>query len=302
MGWVYYILWVVSREDNDMKIAVVTDSGSNIYHQNVEMKGLYKVPLQIIDQDKAYLEGETITIDQTYRMIYDGKLLKTSLPPLGRIDELFEQLKEEGYDLIFGVPITSGLSSTISAMVTTADRVGISFDYFDCFATASNQLHLATSARILFDKGYDVEEVKRRLEVSMLDSVTFVIPNDLKHLARGGRITPMAATLAGFMSIKPILKVSIDTGGKNDAYSKVRTMSKAWDVVIDYFKEKKVDENCLICVAHVWDPEKGQQFYERVKSNFPTAEIFQTDLISTVGVHTGLGCTAIQYIRKVNLD
>lgn len=282
-----------------MKVAVVTDSGSNIYHQHVKMNGLYALPLQITDGNQVYLEGETISIDDTYELIAQGKLLKTSLPPIGRIEELFEQFEEEEVDLVFGVMISSGLSSTLSAMHTAAERFEIPFDYVDCFATASNQLHLAISARKLFDKNTPVDEVKRLLEAAVEDSVTFIIPDDLKHLARGGRITPMAAKLGGFLNIKPILKVAKDTGGKNDAYDKVRTMRKAYDVVIQYFKDHQVDENCLICVAHVRNKEKGQQLFELMKENFPTAEIFLTDLISTVGVHTGLNCVGIQYIRKV---
>ena len=287
------------KDGDEMKVAVITDSGSNIYHQNVEMAGLYALPLQIIDGNQVYLEGETITIEDTYNLIAEGKLLKTSLPPVGRIEELFEKLKDEGVDLIFGVMISSGLSSTLSAMHTAAERFDIPFDYVDCFATASNQLHLAISARKLFDKQTPLEEVKRLLEKSIDDSVTFIIPDDLKHLARGGRITPMAAKLGGFLNIKPILRVSKETGGKNDAYEKVRTMRKAWDVVIQYFKDQNVDENCLICVAHVKAPDKGKELFEVMKKEFPNTEMFLTDLISTVGVHTGLNCVGLQYIRKV---
>lgn len=282
-----------------MKVAVVTDSGSNIYHQNIKMDGLYALPLQITDGEKVYLEGETITIDETYDMIANGKLLKTSLPPIGRIEELFEQLKDEGYDLVFGVMISSGLSSTLSAMQTAAIRYDMPFEYVDCFATASNQLHIATSARKLFDKKVPVDEVKRLCEVAVNDSVTFVLPEDLKHLARGGRITPMAARLGGFLNIKPVLKVAKDTGGKNDAYDKVRTTRKSYLVVVDYFKKHNVDENCLICVAHVKNKEKGQALYDLMHEEFPDAEIFLTDLISTVGVHTGLDAVALQYIRKI---
>ncbi len=282
-----------------MKVAVVTDSGSNIYHQHVSMEGLYALPLQIIDGDQVYLEGVDITIDATYDLIAQGKLLKTSLPPLGQIEELFEQLKDAGYDLIFGVFISSGLSSTLSAAQTAAARLEIDFDYVDCFSTASNQLHLAISARKLFDKGVSVADVKAKCELSVDDSVTFVVPQDLNHLARGGRITPLAAKLGGFLNIIPILKVARDTGGKNDAFEKVRTMKKAYEVIIKYFKDHNVDENCLICVAHVKNKERGQALYDLMRENFPDTEIFLTDLISTVGVHTGLNTIALQYIRKV---
>lgn len=282
-----------------MKVAVVTDSGSNIYHQNVKMEGLFALPLQIIDGNDVYLEGETISIHDTYELIAEGKMLKTSLPPVGRIEELFEQLKAEGYEMVFGVMITTGLSGTLSAMQTAAIRHDMPFEYVDCFSTASNQLHIATSARKLFDKQVPVEEVKRLCEIAVDDSVTFVLPVDLNHLARGGRITPMAARLGGFLNIKPVLKVARDTGGKNDAYDKVRTVRKSYQVVVDYFREHNVDENCLICVAYVKNREKGQDLYDLMHKEFPETEIFLTDLISTVGVHTGLDCVGLQYIRKI---
>lgn len=286
-----------------MKVAVVTDSGSNIYAQKIEMEGLFKLPLQISDGDKTYLEGEEIDSKSVYDLIHEGKLLKTSLPPLGRIEELFEQLKKEGYELIFGVPICSGLSGTINAMRTAATNVGINFDYIDCYSTASNELYLATMARKMFDKGMDKEEIKKKLLASAEDSVTYIIPNDLNHLARGGRLTPVAAALGGLLKIKPILKVAKDTEGKIDAYSKVRTMSKAQDIVIETLKDvHHVDENCLICIADVDDKEGSAKYYEKMRDAFPNTEIFCVDLISTVGVHTGIGCLGIQYIRKIEID
>lgn len=286
-----------------MRVAVVTDSGSNIYAQKVEMEGLFKLPLQISDGDKTYLEGEEIDTQSIYHMIHEGKLLKTSLPPLGRIEELFEKLKKDGYDLIFGVPICSGLSGTINAMSTAAVNIGIEFDYIDCFSTASNELYLAVMARKMFDKGMDREAIKEKLIKAAKDSVTYIIPNDLKHLARGGRLTPVAAALGGLLKIKPILKVAEDTNGRIDAYSKVRTMSKAQDVVIETLKkEHHVDENCLICIADVDDKEGSRQYYEKMRQAFPNTEIFCVDLISTVGVHTGIGCLGIQYIRKFEID
>ncbi len=281
-----------------MKIAVVTDSGSNIYHQGIQMEGLFKVPLQITDDNNAYLEGENITIDETYQLLHDKRPLKTSLPPIGRIEELFEELKKS-YDLIFAIPICSGLSGTLSAMISAAKMVDVPFDYIDCYSTASNELHLAISARKMFDEGMSVEKVKEILEEAAANSVTFVIADDLPHLARNGRVTPLAATIGGLLKIKPVMIVNKESNGRIDVYEKARTMSRAWDVVIDYFKEKGVDENYLICVAHVWSKSECEKFYERMKSNFPKTEMFMVPLISTVGVNTGLGCVACQYIKKV---
>jgi DegV family protein with EDD domain len=282
----------------DMKIAVVTDSGSNIYHQGIEMEGLFKLPLQITDGVNTYLEGETITIDQTYQLISEKKTLMTSLPPLGRIEELFETLKEH-YDGIFAVPICPGLSGTLGAMQSAAMTVGIPFDFIDCYSIASNELHLAISARKMFDAGKTVKQVRETLQAAAEDSVTLVIADDLPHLARNGRVTPLAASIGGLFKIKPVLIVNKGTAGKIDVLEKVRTMPKALESIIDYFKKMGVDEHHLICVAHVWAEETGRELLGRIEAEFPTSEVFFVPLISTVGVNTGLGCVGCQAIRKV---
>ena len=283
-----------------MKIAVITDSGSNIFEEKIKMPGLYVLPLTISDDENTYLEGVDITTAETYGLMAQGKLLKTSQPPLGLIEELFEKLKNE-YDMLFAVPITSGLSGCLSAMKTTAERFNISFDYFDCYSTASNQLHLAMAARTLFDRGVDVDQVKKKLEEAAENSVTFVLPVDMKHLVRGGRLTKRAATLAGLFKIIPVLIVNRGSGGKNDVFDKVRTLRRAEERVIEYFKEHNVGKGYRICVAHVSAQTEGERFLARMNEVFPEADSYLTPLISTVGVHTGLGCIACQFIKKVEL-
>lgn len=282
-----------------MKIAVVTDSGSNIYHEKVEVAGVYKVPLQIIDGDKGYREGVEITIEDTYEMVFQGKMLKTSLPLVGDIVALFKQLKEEGYDMIFGVPITTGLSSTIPAMVSAARQVDIDFDYFDCYTTAMVQLECALGARKLFDQGASVELVKQRLQDAIDQSVTFVLPTDLMHLSRGGRLSPTAAKIAGMLKINPVLYLNEETEGRIESYQLTRTMRRAQKVALDYFRDKGVGEGYRICVTHVRALADGQRFLKMVEEAFPLAQAYLVDLISVVGVHTGIGCVATQFVKKV---
>lgn len=283
-----------------MKIAVVTDSGSTIYHEGLEIKGLFKLPLQITDGFTNWLEGETITIDETYQMISDKKILKSSMPPIGRIETLFETLKQD-YDHIFAVPISSGLSGTMAAMESAAYMVQIGFTAFECYSTALNQLHLAMSARTLFDQGKSISEVINALQKAVDDSVTFVIADDLRHLARNGRTTPLAATIGGFLKIKPVMIVDQKSKGRIDIFEKTRTMHKAWESIIELFIDRKVDEHHIIGLYHVWANDAALEFKAMLEKAFPKTEITFGNLISCVGVNTGLGCIAIQYIRKVEI-
>lgn len=60
----------------------------------------------------------------------------------------------------------------------------------------------------------------------MLNIRGFLIPEDLDHLAKGGRLTQWLLSLQ-ILKIKPILEVSKNTEGKVDVSIKYRTMSKA---------------------------------------------------------------------------
>lgn len=284
-----------------MRVAVVTDSGSGMTLEQGKDTGIYVLPLQVCVNGKTELEGETIFVDEVYQKVAQGDDVKTSLPPLGRIESLFNELKES-YDMIFAVPICTGLSGTISAMSIAAQEIDIPFEYVDCFTTFSNQLYLVQSAKTLFDDGKSVEEVKARLEASAKDSVTMIVPNDLKHLSKGGRITPAAAALGGFLKIKPILYLNESTEGKIDSYSKVRTMHKAMEECIAYMKKQGVDENYLLTVGHVADDVAGKEFLNKVKSEFPRNEVLYRQIASVVGAHTGIGCVGLQYIRRVKMD
>ena len=280
-----------------MKIAVVTDSASDIVNENVSMAGLYWVPLQIADGDKMYLESENAGIDDIYELIKQGRVLKTSLPPLGRLEDLFQQLKDEGYQRIFAMCLTRGLSSTADAMVSAAQQVDIPIDYVDCYSTAYLQLHLAITARKMFDDGKTAEEVKQVLQTPIENSCTYLIPDDLKHLSHSGRLSPLAATLAGFLKIKPILFLDKTSGGKIDPLLKTRTMAKAIHTLTDIVTQKAVGKGYRICIAHVDNPEGAKMIYDLLVEKSEGAELQISRLVTTVSVHTGMGCLAIQYYK-----
>ncbi|MFR9255551.1 MAG: DegV family protein [Merdibacter sp.] len=123
-----------------MKTAFVTDSGTGETIEQLRQDGIYSVPLQVSYDHQNFNDSLDITIDEVYEKMREGKMLSTSLPSLGKIEELFTQLKEEGYERIFAVPICRGLSGTIDAMEMIAQQLGMVFEYVDCHVTAVVQV------------------------------------------------------------------------------------------------------------------------------------------------------------------
>lgn len=284
-----------------MKTAIVLDSGSNVFSEDITLEGLFSIPLQILEGEKAYLEGIEITTDDVNKKMESNIQLQTSLPVLGRIEELFQEIKSLGYDQIFAVPITSGLSGTIGAMQTAAQFVEIPFDYIDCYTTMHIQLFTALRAYRLFEEGKDNETVKAELVPFINNSNTYIIPDNLEHLSRGGRLSPIAAKLGGLLRIKPILYLDPSTKGIIEPLEKVRTMSKALDHVIEAMKKAGVNENYQITFTNVKAGDVAAKALEKIKEAFPNTEILERDLISTVSVHVGLGALALQYMEKTPL-
>lgn len=89
--------------------------------------------------------------------------------------------------------------------------------------------------------------------------------DDLDHMKRGGRLTPMAAALGGLLKIKPILHIGKSTNGKVDVLDKVRTMTRAQDRVIKHLKELNVDSDYTFIVAHVDALDAAKNMHKRLK-------------------------------------
>lgn len=289
-----------AKAGDHMKIAVVLDSGSDYYNQNLEMEGLFAIPLQIIVEDEPFRESVEISKDQVNALMQREKDLKTSLPNLGDLEVLFKDIKDQAYDMIFALPITEGISGTLNAMRLAADAVDIDFTAYDCYTTAHIQLESAIASRKLFDQGASVELVIERLNEVIQDTCTYIIPDNLDHLAKGGRLSPMAAKLGGLLKIKPILFLGPETKGIIDPFDKVRTMSKAIATVVNDMIQKGVNEDYIITVVDVNSPQELDKTAILLKETFPNTELRVTQLISTVSVHVGIGTIAFQYQRKVN--
>lgn len=281
------------------KVAFVTDTGCGLTPAELESYGVYGVPLQITCDEVTKLEGVEISVDEVYDLMQQGKMLKTSLASMQKTEELFTQLKEEGYEMVFAVPICTGLSGTINMMRISAEEVGLEFDYFDCHVTAMVERYMCIHAKKLYDEGKTIDEIKAVLDQICDSTNTLLIPDDLQHLKKGGRLTPLAATLGGLLKIKPILQINKTTQGKIDVKDKVRTMNKAMSSAVSIMQETLGDgENAVITVAHVVCEDKGETFLNMMKEAFPKAEYHFIKLVSVVGVHTGLGCLAVQYFKK----
>lgn len=283
-----------------MKIAFVTDSSSGIHPDVMKQKGIYSIPLQIVlaDQNKTMLDFVDVTNAQIYQYIKDGISMTTSIPPLGMIEEMFHQIKEDGYDAVFCLPINPGLSSAHNAFRVAAQNENLMFLHVDIHTTSVCQAYCIENAKRMYDEGKPIEEIISWVQATGDSCVTFVVPNDLDQLKKGGRLTPLAATLAGLLKIKPIMVIDQGSEGKIDVFDKIRTYNKAMDRIVEELENRKVDDTYMLAIAHSDGIEYAEQMKQKLHAKFPSHEIEIVDLISVISVHTGIGCIGVQAFKK----
>lgn len=281
-----------------MKIAILTDSGSAMTQEQATQTGLFLLPLQVIDGEKTYQDGVDITTFQLYDALRENHTPKTSMPILSVIQDTIQNIQKQGYDEIIAIPLSSGLSSTFNSIQICAEELNIPLTIIETYTTCDLQGYSALYAKRLADEGKNVQEIKSIIESKVANSGTLILPNDIQHLKRGGRLTPIAAAAASLLKIKPILKIDPSTNGKIDVFEKVRTERKATSVAVDYINDKMQAKEGFVYVIHADNLEKAEMIKQELLEKNPKLIIKINFISAVIAAHTGLDCIAIQYIEK----
>ena len=283
-----------------MKIAYVTDSGCGRSIDEMAKDQIFSLPLQIAIDNKNFFDIEQVSIGDVIKALKEDRELSSSLPALGLIDSLFKKLKEEGFEKVIAVPICKGLSGTMNALYMTGDEYDLPVSCIDTYVTAVVEEYLIKYLKTaISDKGLNEKEALENAKRVVDSCNTLLIPANLKHLTKSGRLTTTAARIGDFFKIKPILKINKDTDGKIDVIDKVRTFPKALDKALAIMQNEITNDRYVIYIAHVDAYGDAEIFKDKVQKVLPDNEIHIIPLCSPVALHTGLGCIAIQYFERL---
>lgn len=286
------------------KIAFVTDSSCGQTNETLQQFDLFSVPLQISVDGKTYKENQDFSADDLIHALRMNRTITTSLPALSDIEALFSHLKEQGYTEIFAIPICTGLSGTISAMYSMAAALDLEFNYFDSGSTAAIQFYLCQVATTLYHQGHRIPEIQLVLQEIAQHSNTILIPDNLFHLAKSGRLSAASAMIGNFIKIKPILAVNLATSGRIEVVQKIRTFKRALRYVLDDMLSSLGHEANQYCiyVGHAGAQGLGESVVTLIQEKYPQFKTSLINLVPTVSAHTGLGCIGIQYYRVYSLS
>ena len=119
---------------------------------------------------------------------------------------------------------------------------------------------------------------------------------DLKYLARGGRISKSTAVLGTIINIKPVMHV--DNEGHLVAVGKVRGRKASLNALVDNMAAHLSDDyrNDIVFIGHGDCIEDAEYVRDRVKERFGINNFLINYVCPTIGAHSGPGTLALFYL------
>jgi len=279
------------------KIAIVTDSTSDLPEEMLGKYNIKVVPLYVNFEDENYADnGIDITYRDFYEKLANVKVLpKSAQPsPADFINAYREVLKEN--DSIISIHISKKMSGTIDSAEMAKKEVGGDIEIIDSEMVHTPLGLMVLKAAELAGQGKSKEQIINAVnELKQKISVLF-IPQTLKYLIMGGRIGRARGLIASLLEINPILTLKL---GEVSQYKKTRRWNQAKNELIDSMKSMIKDSSNVI--AYVTDSNaasEGDDMLERIKKEINPKAVYRSYIFSIVGIHLGPGAVAVTFYEE----
>ena len=279
-----------------IKIALITDSTSDLNKEEIEKYNIHVLPLRIIYKDREYIDRIDITPSQVYDNL-SNEVPSTSLPSLEDIDKLFFKLEKEGYTHVIGTCISSELSGTFNSInIVSQQHPSIVSHIFDSHSLTLGMGAIILECAKLLDSGSSYEDITAKLPSIRSRLKVYYVVDTLTYLIKGGRIGKVSGTIGELFKIKPI--ISINEEGTYYTYEKVRGRNQSILKLIDIARVSLENSRSKVWVLQGGAMLEGKALYESILKLPNLVEADFRDISPVMGVHTGPGLLGIVIMRE----
>ncbi|MGH4140682.1 DegV family protein [Clostridium sp.] len=279
------------------KIALITDTTSDLSREVIEKYNINVLPFRIIYSDREYLDNVDITPQEVYKNM-EKEVPTSSLPSMKDMEELFLKLEEQGYTHAITITLSTGLSGIFNAIkLTSENHPGINTHNCDSQSIALGEGLIVTECGRLIEEGKSFEEVVAAIPSIKKRIHLYFVVGTLEYLKKGGRIGKVSGTIAELLNIKPI--IAIDTDGKYMTCEKVRGRKQSLNKLIELTNNILDKKKCKVYIVHGHAEEEAKKVMESIRPHQNIISIEFGGYISPVsGVHSGPGLVGMVCIEE----
>ncbi len=278
----------------DKKIAIISDTTSDIPQELLKKHNIYRVPLYVIWGQEELKDQFEITSEAFYtRLDKDPVTPRTSQPTPKDFLDVLEQAKADGADEAIIITISSGLSGTHESANQAATSAPIPTQVLDSYSASMGHGWQVLAAARARDNGASAAEIldaARRVRNNL--QLIFTL-DTLEYLHKNGRIGGASRLLGSALNIKPKLYVDHEQGSVETS-GRTRTRKKALQSVYDDFLEAiEGKKNIRAAVLHALVEAEANEIIEKLRQEIQPVEIITGVFSPVIGAHTGPGSIVI---------
>lgn len=269
------------------KIAILTDSASDLTNELMDQYNIKAVPFRIIYSDREYEDKVNITPNEMYASL-KKEIPTTSLPSIERIETILCSLEEEGYTHVISINISSALSGTSNSVrLVLEDHPKLTSYVYDTKTLCMAEGVIVIEAAKLVKAGKSFEEIIEALPSFREKSHCYFTLNTLEYLKKGGRIGKVAGTIGELLNLKPIIHVGDD--GIYNTYAKLRGRKQSINKLFEILTEHLTKSKCNIWIIEGDALDTGTEMFNSIKDLNNVNTVNMATVGPALGVHTGPG-------------
>lgn len=280
-----------------MPVKIITDSTADLPKELIKKYDIRVAPLMVNFKDETYKDGVDLTSREFYLKLKESKQLPTTSqvnPPV--FIEMFGNELKQGNSVI-SIHLSSKGSGTYQSAVNAKNTLGSdNISVIDSLGYSMGMGLIAIEGAKMAQQGITHKDIENRM-LYMRDRMQYVFGVDtLEYLKKGGRLSPVKATIATVMNIKPILHIF---DGEIDILDKVRGRKKVISRLLEAVEKTGGDiENQTLAVVHSECPEEAHVIREMLVGKFNPKDVIISEIGCVIGTHVGPKTVSIFFMGK----
>ena len=205
-----YYIYLEQRDPSLSKIAILTDSASDITPDMIEGLDVTVIPIRLKIGENNYKDGVNLSKKEFWHKLLTEKVVpKTAQPSPAEFRDYYEELFNKGYEKIISLHISSKMSGTQQVAKVAREMLKREKDIIivDSKSVTFGQAYQVLEAAKMIKAGVKLEDILTRLyEIADKMKIYFAV-SDLRYLEKGGRIGRASSVIGNLLKLRPVLKL-----------------------------------------------------------------------------------------------
>jgi DegV family protein with EDD domain len=279
-----------------MKIAIVTDSSSDIPPELAKKYGIEVIPMYIGYDGFLRKDGVDIFPEEVYAALNENKKVTTSSPSIGDFLKVFNFLLEEkNIDLVCCITLSSRLSGAFNAASVAGKKISDGrLRVFDSKTSTICLGFIVLQAAQAASRGCSFEEIEELINALIVKNRFFALLENFEYVFKGGRGTFFSRIINKALIFTPIL--TIGKSGKVHLSKFAKNKNSALEEIYKMAVRASMSNNSSkFGIFYGEDINTAKYLEKMLKDNkdLRIDEILITKITTVISAHTGPGIYGI---------